>query len=673
MPRRPPALLLGVAAATALAVAGAAAASSSSAASLDAATTGRSLLIADSDPGVSRAFPIAPGYAFNQDIPLTDKRLLKPGGPGCDAGPDGLRLSHWGPGAVLVSFSTCDPATFAPAPGRPATDGPSPDSRPPPPPPALKAGEWAVEVYSAAGRLVERVPVDPRHTTSYESHFPDRQNGNSYAGGYRSGRISHALVSGLNPGGNYAYRVVLRRRKDGAAWAAKSPLLAFEAPWAATSLDRAASKGGGRFYRVAFVGDPGQTPDTARTISALAASRPRHVVILGDICYADEFLASGQPLAGGSVPREQWYSAPGGEEQTFEPKWDTSARLWSPVARGTPILSTPGNHDFRGTNKTLDPKLFDAYFIAYNARYPAPNGGGVFSLAPAAGKLPPPTAAPPMFPPSQLDAIPASLDEAQPAVGANTNLFYSTELPGATMIFITPYIPSAFGPGTAQYVFLEETLKRVDRKRTPWVIVSTHSNLYSTFVGHFKEMDCFREAYEPLLLKYGVDLLLNGHVHAYERTHPVADYKADPCGVVHISVGDAGNIEGLDGMTGIEENADPATQGGYNWRCDRFEERPAPFPGAGGKKLNCPSLQPELSTSGGFCFTKLPSWVAFRRPSFGFGTLDIYNATTARWTWIANTKQGATDAPAGAPLRDGVWLRRGPAADKKAGCVRAAP
>ena len=31
-----------------------------------------------------------------------------------------------------------------------------------------------------------------------------------------------------------------------------------------------------------------------------------------------------------------------------------------------------------------------------------------------------------------------------------------------------------------------------------------------------------REAMEPLFLKAGVDLVFNGHVHAYERTHPIA-------------------------------------------------------------------------------------------------------------------------------------------------------
>eukprot|EP00166_Cyanidium_caldarium_P006429 ctg_941.g368 len=53
-----------------------------------------------------------------------------------------------------------------------------------------------------------------------------------------------------------------------------------------------------------------------------------------------------------------------------------------------------------------------------------------------------------------------------------------------------------------------------------------------------------REAMEPLLYKYGVDVLLAGHVHAYERTHPVYNNATNPCGTVHLDLGDAGNREG---------------------------------------------------------------------------------------------------------------------------------
>lgn len=33
-------------------------------------------------------------------------------------------------------------------------------------------------------------------------------------------------------------------------------------------------------------------------------------------------------------------------------------------------------------------------------------------------------------------------------------------------------------------------------------------------------------------------------MHSYERTAPMNDYEIDPCGAVHITIGDGGNSEG---------------------------------------------------------------------------------------------------------------------------------
>ena len=52
---------------------------------------------------------------------------------------------------------------------------------------------------------------------------------------------------------------------------------------------------------------------------------------------------------------------------------------------------------------------------------------------------------------------------------------------------------------------------------------------------------------------FGVALLLFGHVHAYERSTPVSNYTVDPCGAVHITIGDAGNSEGLSFLNNFRE------------------------------------------------------------------------------------------------------------------------
>ena len=38
---------------------------------------------------------------------------------------------------------------------------------------------------------------------------------------------------------------------------------------------------------------------------------------------------------------------------------------------------------------------------------------------------------------------------------------------------------------------------------------------------HYKEQECFMSIYEDVFYNAGVDVVLNGHVHAYERTHPM--------------------------------------------------------------------------------------------------------------------------------------------------------
>ncbi|GKB42382.1 purple acid phosphatase 18 [Tanacetum coccineum] len=53
------------------------------------------------------------------------------------------------------------------------------------------------------------------------------------------------------------------------------------------------------------------------------------------------------------------------------------------------------------------------------------------------------------------------------------------------------------------------------------------------------------EAMEPIL--YAAELISSsaGHWHAYERHKRVHNGKSDPCGAVHVTIGDGGNKEGL--------------------------------------------------------------------------------------------------------------------------------
>ena len=39
--------------------------------------------------------------------------------------------------------------------------------------------------------------------------------------------------------------------------------------------------------------------------------------------------------------------------------------------------------------------------------------------------------------------------------------------------------------------------------------------------SHYKENECMRLAMENILYQAGVDIVLNGHCHEYERSNPV--------------------------------------------------------------------------------------------------------------------------------------------------------
>jgi hypothetical protein len=104
-----------------------------------------------------------------------------------------------------------------------------------------------------------------------------------------------------------------------------------------------------------------------------------------------------------------------------------------------------------------------------------------------------------------------------------------------------------FAPSGAQLAWLQKDLAAVDRKKTPWVVAAGHRPWYvSTTVC----TEC-QTAFEPLLIQYGVDLVLHGHKHFYERHAAVAngvsqDIAANPSAPWYIVNGAAGHYDGLD-------------------------------------------------------------------------------------------------------------------------------
>jgi predicted phosphodiesterase len=68
----------------------------------------------------------------------------------------------------------------------------------------------------------------------------------------------------------------------------------------------------------------------------------------------------------------------------------------------------------------------------------------------------------------------------------------------------------------AQLTWLDQQLSA---SRAGWKIAYGHHPLYSSGARHGSEVD-LRELVEPLFIKYGVDVVLAGHEHFYERVKP---------------------------------------------------------------------------------------------------------------------------------------------------------
>ncbi|KAG4166532.1 hypothetical protein ERO13_A13G138700v2 [Gossypium hirsutum] len=229
--------------------------------------------------------------------------------------------------------------------------------------------------------------------------------------------------------------------------------------------------------------------------------------------------------------------------------WDNFGELVQPLASARPWMVTQGNHE-----KEKIPFFTDA-FESYNARWKMP------------------------------------FEESE----STSNLYYSFEVAGVHVIMLGSY--TDYDELSDQYSWLKADLSKVDRKKTPWLVVLFHVPWYNSNHAHQGEGDGMMTAMEPLLYAAGVDLVFAGHVHAYERSKRVNKGKSDPCGTVHITIGDGGNREGL------------------------------------AQKYIHPT----------------PEWSMFREASFGHGELKIVNSTHAFWSWHRNDDDE--------PVRsDQVWI-----------------
>ncbi|KAM4077924.1 hypothetical protein ACJW30_12G176900 [Castanea mollissima] len=318
--------------------------------------------------------------------------------------------------------------------------------------------------------------------------------------------------------------------------------------------------------RIAVVGDLGLTYNTTTTISHLISNKPDLFLLVGDVTYANLYLTNGtgSDCYSCSFPQSPIH-------ETYQPRWDYWGRFMQNLVSKVPIMVVEGNHE-------IEEQARGQTFAAYSSRFAFPS------------------------------------EES----GSSSTFYYSFDAGGIHFIMLGAYI--AYNKSGDQYKWLERDLANVDRSKTPWLVATWHPPWYSSYKAHYREVECMRVAMEELLYSYGVDIVFNGHVHAYERSNRVYNYTLDPCGPVYITVGDGGNREKM----AINYADDPG-------QCPEPSTTPDKYMGG-----FCATNFTSGPAAGKFCWDQQPEYSALRESSFGHGILEVKNETWALWTWYRN-------------------------------------
>lgn len=199
--------------------------------------------------------------------------------------------------------------------------------------------------------------------------------------------------------------------------------------------------------------------------------------------------------------------------------WDEWFSMIQPFATRVPLMVAVGNHEYdylESHAPGLDPSGAEDGYRPVWGNFHNDSGGecGV--------------------PTAKRFAMPQS-------EGSNGVFWYSYDMgPVHTTVFSSEHDLS---PGSSQYEWLADDLKKVDRSKTPWLVVEAHRPMYhGEAIWEFNAVGiAMRMEFEDLLHDFKVDLFLSGHYHSYFRTcdglYRSRCYNGGP---THITVGSAG-------------------------------------------------------------------------------------------------------------------------------------
>ncbi|PWN47784.1 metallophosphoesterase [Violaceomyces palustris] len=352
---------------------------------------------------------------------------------------------------------------------------------------------------------------------------------------------NHVIVEGLLPNTRYYYKV--KSSSDGSdkskgqdqVYSFKTPRLKGDrTPYtAALVVDMGVMGSDGLSTTVGKGAANPLKPGETNTIQRLIAEKDSYefVVHPGDLAYSDYWL---KEVVQGYLPGNI-SAGPELYEKLNEEFYDQL----QPVTSEKPYMVGPGNHEancdnggYKNYTESICPMgqtNFTGYINRFNMPSAVSGGQGNFWYSFDYGMTHY------VIFDTETDLGLGLVGPDELGGGANDN-----EGPfGATM--------------NAQRDWLIKDLRSVNRKLTPWVVAAGHRPWYISAAAKNLCQPC-QQSIEPILIEYGVDVVLHGHVHAYERTAPIRNGTVDPnelnnpSSPWYIINGAAGHYDGLDSL-----------------------------------------------------------------------------------------------------------------------------
>jgi hypothetical protein len=329
---------------------------------------------------------------------------------------------------------------------------------------------WACTAQAHNPRVNLHLPFDRAHTVhAIQRAYTDGLNGQTVF-------TYHAKINGLSAGTEFNYSVTADNDRNRGR------------PFTATFKTAPRGRVPFRFTSYGDLATPNtawvlSSPQSAFAVKAVERFQPLFHLLNGDLCYANlnpaaqpEVWADFGNNVQNSAAWRPWMPCPGNHEIEF----GNGAQGFNAYLTR---YSLPDNGtEFRGLWYRF--QVGSALFISLSADDIIYQDSGAFVAGPAPLQPAPSTGNPPIMP--------------------------------GTSLYIRGY------SGGAQTRWLETTLQAASHDDSiDWIIVQMHQDGLSSSKNGNGSDKGIRETWLPLFDRYGVDLVLCGHDHDYERSWPV--------------------------------------------------------------------------------------------------------------------------------------------------------